>query len=267
MDWRTVKGVEHLVRSYRKDGKEVRESLGQRSPSTERRLQRFNDDAVRFRHALKEGRSQVDLVCRVAKAHGIGRLPGRFAETLDRFWRADINARLSLFGGSALFAYESGSKVFARHSLTRDDHLQFVARSEDLALLGLDEVARACDVDGTGTRLHLEPDQILIRSRADERVLCEIFLPAHLFRRFELPEAFRAALLAPGLRAVTVSRDSRPIEITALEPQTYAALAHCMRSNKVWAERAEFVCAMVRDRWPDDFEESQAMVLGIGPGF
>jgi hypothetical protein len=193
----------------------------------------------------------------------MARLAGRSAETLDRLWHAGLNNRFSLFGGAALFAYESQSATLAPAALVKDEHLQFVAQSlEDLPL---EEMAKVCDLDEGGTSTVEEDHRILIHGR--DRVLCEIIEPRFFLQYLERgpAETLREAFELPSIRGLTVSRDCRPIELTALDPRTYAMAATCLREQDIWADRADFSAAMVRECWPEKFDDDQFAVLDEEP--
>jgi hypothetical protein len=264
MGWRTVKGVEYLTRYTQEDGRKKGRSLGRRGPETEAMLKNFEETTGKARRILKAEREGVALTCRLAKAHGLARLPSRFAETLDWFWYVDINRRLSLFGGTALLAYESEAGVLAPANLVKDDHLQFIARSLDD--IGLEEIEETCDVDRVGVKSRREEHRILIKAHGE--LVCEILLPTFFTRYLERSPAqtLADAFELPPVKGLTVSRDCRPIELTAPDPRTYAMAATCLREEQeLWAERADFASTMVRECWSDKFDEDQETVLDQEP--
>ena len=77
LDVRTVDGVEYLTRYTQEDGKKGR-SLGRRSPETEAQMAHFENTVLKARRIRREYREDVLLTCKLAKAHGIARLHGRF---------------------------------------------------------------------------------------------------------------------------------------------------------------------------------------------
>jgi len=260
MGWKTVKGIEYLVRYQQgEDGKKRFSSFGRRSPETERKYDEFLNTAGNARTVRKELRETVALHCRLAKAYGIARLPGRQAEIVDRFWMTGVSQRLSLIGGTALLAYEAGSRTLAPARLIKDDHLQFFARSIDG--LDFDVIAEACDVDKTGCRTRRYGDRVAIRN--DDGLVCEVLLPAFFLDDDEGPAAdvLLAAFELPPVRSLTVARDTRPIELTAVDPRTYALMAASRSDDGLWAERGEFAGDLVRQRWPQKFDEDQEAVL------
>lgn len=263
MGWKTVSGVEYLVRYYPEDGKKKFTSHGRRDETTEAKYRQFQETTVRAREIVKERRDEVALACRLAKAHGLARLPGRQAETLEWFWYAGVTDRLSLFGGAALLAYELGAEAMAPASLVKEDRLVFIARTSDIGDLGLDEIVEACDVDRTGCTAKRRRDKITI-STTDGELRAEILLPQFFTRHAENDrdaDMYTAALELPRWIGLTVARDCRPIELTAVNPAAYAVLAKAFGDDGLWQEQAsiaEEMRARIRSETPLDQAEGRS---------
>ena len=261
MGWRTVDNVEYLTRYTQENGRKKGRSLGRRSPETEAIMAQFESTVLKARRVRRELRNDVQLTCKLAKAHGIARLHGRFAETLDWLWYTDANRRVALFGGSALLAYESRSKVFTPADLIREDRLQFVSHAEDPHEIGVAEIVEACSIEGE--RMSVDWNMGRFAIYAGDRLVAEILPPSFflqgLVRTFQqtLCEGFEL----PWLRTVTFSRDTRPIEISALDPRVYAMLACSLVYDEFSARRAQFATTMVRECWPDKFSPDQEIVI------
>lgn len=263
MGWKTVDGVEYLTRYFQENGKKKGRSLGRRSPETEAWFEEFDSTVLKARRIRREYREDVLLTCKLAKAYGIARLHGRFAHTLDWLWYTDANKRVALFGGSALLAYESGSRTLAPADLIKEDRLQFISHSEDPEKIDLSEIMEACGNTGREEMtVGLENGRFAIR--ADDQIVAEIFRPSYFLERLEPRPAktLREGFEMPWLRALTFSRDTRPIELCVLDPQVYAMAANCLRNDgEIWGRRAGFTAEMVRQRWPNKFDEDQQTVL------
>jgi hypothetical protein len=256
MGWRGVDGVEYLTRYTQEDGKKKGRSLGRRSPETEAQMDHFDSTVLKARRIRREYREDVLLTCKLAKAYGIARLHGRFAHSLDWLWYTDANKRVALFGGSALLAYESGSQMLA--PAVKEDRLQFISHSEDPEKIGLVEIMEACGSTGRE-----EMTVGLLAIRADDQIVAEIFPPSYFLERLERRQAktLREGFEMPWLRALTFSRDTRPIEPSVPDPRVYAMAAYCLRDDEIWDRRARFGAEMVRERWPDKFEQRQENVM------
>jgi hypothetical protein len=262
MGWRTVDGVEYLTRYTQEDGKKKGRSLGRRSPETEAQMEQFDSTVLKARRIRRELREDVLLACKLAKAHGIARLHGRFAGPLDWLWYTQANRRVAVFGGSALLAYESGSKTLTPVELIKDDHLQFIAHSDDPEKMGLAEIGEACGADRSGGDVSFAGGRVLIRF--EDRIIAEIFPPSYFLDRLERrpAETLREGFEMPWLRALTFARDTRPIELCAPDPRVYALAAYCLRDDdEIWDRRARFAAEMVRQRWAEPFDPEQEMVL------
>jgi len=122
-------------------------------------------------------------------------------------------------------------------------------------------IAEACDVDKTGCRTRRYGDRVAIRN--DERAGLRGPAAAFFLDDDEGPAAdvLLAAFELPPVRSLTVARDTRPIELTAVDPRTYALMAASRSDDGLWAERGEFAGDLVRQRWPQKFDEDQEAVL------
>lgn len=263
MGWRTVDGVEYLTRYTHEDGKKKGRSLGRRGPETEALMEQFDSTVLKARRIRREYREDVLLTCKLAKAHGIARLQGRFAHTLDWLWYTDANKRVALFGGTALLAYESGSKTLTPVDLVKEDRLQFISHSEDPEKIGLFEIMEAFGNTGREEMIaDLEDGRFAIR--ADDQIVAEVFPPSFFRERLERGPAktLRDGFKMPWLRALTFSRDNRPIEVAAPDPRVYAMAAYCLKDDsEIWDRRARFAIEMVRQCWPDKFDNRQEIVF------
>jgi len=244
MGWKNVKGVEYLVRYVHTDGKKKFTSYGRRSAETEATYKSFEETTLRARQIVKDGREDVALTCRLAKAHGLARIPGRQAETLEWFWYADVTRRLSLFGGTALFAFEVGAGAMAPAAATKETHLTFLARTSDVGMLGLREIEEACDVDRTGCVSRHKRNRILIET-TDGDPRAEILLPDFLLERAADGDLVSEVLDLPPYRGLTVARDVRPLELTTVDPRAYAIFARCLQDeDDIWTERTAIAAEM-----------------------
>jgi hypothetical protein len=263
MSFRDVKGVDYLTRWRHEDGKKKGQSLGRRSAETEAQLAEFENTVLKARRTLKGMRDDIALTCRLAKAYGIARLPGRQADTLEKLWYSKTGRNLALFGSAALFAYESESGVLTPADLVKEDHLRFVVPSfDDIDVTEIEEALIPGRSDVTSVRKEHE-----LYIRTDDDVLCQIFLPDYFTRDFDrdATQTVLDAFQFPPVKGLAVSRDSRPLELTALDPRTYAIAANCLRDEEVWAMRADFAIEMVWQRWGEKFDDEQAGFLSDEP--
>ena len=257
MTWKTVNGGEYLCR-YRQDpdtGKKKFTSLGRRSAETEATYRDFIGRRDAARQTVLAGRDDIALAGRIAKAHGLARMPAKHAEILRAFWRASLDRHLTLCSGAALFAYEVKTEILTPPALTHDDKLLFLFDGSDECT---DEDIVDAYEDATGAKVVADRGKDRLRIQADRCVGVEIASYKSLLRQVDdddQVDVLREAFELPVVRGLTVARDTQLVEITAPDPRTFALLAYVLgRKDELWAERARFTAALVRERWPDKFD-------------
>lgn len=264
MTWKSVNGAEYLAR-YRQDpetGKKRFNSLGRRSAETEAAYNDFVEKRDAARQTVEAGRDGLLLAGRVAKAYSLARMPTKTAEIVRSLWRRSADDQIALFGGSALYAYELESKILAPKDLALEDRLSFVFAGS-AEYIKLDDVLDAIE-DATDERARVieQRERMLIRFGTLD---VEFFNPAYLTGLAadrDQSEALADAFKMPTVKGISVARDAQPVEITALDPRTYAVAAHMLgRDDQIWAERAEFAATLVRERWPEPFDDRQESVF------
>jgi hypothetical protein len=263
MQWKLVNGAEYLCR-YRPDpdtGKKKFTSLGRRSRETEATYRDFIGRRDAARQTVLSGRDDIALAGRIGKAHGLARLPAKQAEILRAFWRGSLDKHLTLFGGTALFAYEILTQILTPIELTRDDNLIFV--SDGFSEFTAEDFGDAYE-DATGAKATVlrRQDRFVIRSGDATGV--EIWNREFLLGQAEdsdQADVLQDAFQLNTMRGLTVARDAQPVEITAPDLRTYAVMAHILRRDDSWAKRAEFAATLVRERGPEQFDPQQAAVF------
>jgi hypothetical protein len=260
MTWKSVNGAHYLCR-YRPDpetGKKKFTSLGRRSRETEAIYADFISRRDAARLTVMAGRDDIALAGRIAKAHNLARLPAKQAEILRAFWRSSLDKHLTLFGGAALFAYEMQTDILTPAELTRDDDLIFLfdGSSEFTAA----DIGEAYE-DATGAKADSTRRNGRLVFQSGDAPGVEILGRKFLLDRTEngdQADVLRDAFRMQVVRGLTVARDAQPVEITAPDPRTYALTAYVLGSDDdVWAERARFAAALVRERGPEQFGPEQ----------
>jgi hypothetical protein len=260
MQWKSVNGAEYLCR-YRPDpdtGKKKFTSLGRRSRETEALYRDFIGRRDAARQTVLAGRDDIALAGRIAKAHNLARLPAKHAEILRTFWRGSLDEHLTLFGGSALFAYEIPTEILTSNDLTREDGLVFL--SDGSPDCTTEDIVEAYD-DATGAKAHISRRQDRLVIRSGDAPSVEIWDHEFLLGQAEdadQADVLRDAFRMGTVRGLTVARDAQPVEITALDPRAYALMAHVLgQQDEVWADRAQFAATLVRERWSEGFDPRQ----------
>ena len=264
MAWKVVNGHEYLTR-YRQDpetGKKKWTSMGRRSPETEATYDAFMGRRDGARQTILDSRDDIALSGRLAKAHGLARLPVKSAEMLRSFWLKSLDKQLTLFCGTSLLAYEQQSKILTPASLVRDESLLFVS-DPSVEYIMIDEILDAYEnAAGEKARVGQKADRMTIQ--AGDAVQVDIVTTDRYFldkvEYDEQAEVLAEALKAPAFTGLTVARDGQPVEIKTFAPQSFALMAYTLgRDDEVWAERAQFAAAMVRERW--EFDPGQESVF------
>jgi hypothetical protein len=187
-------------------------------------------------------------------------MPAKTAKVPRALWYEALTDQLVLLGGSALFAYEADTEILTPAALTDDTVITFLI--EDVAL-EIDHVRGVYEEAGGDFRG--EPRQ------RDDRVLMQaegapplaLVTKDWIVDRFadasedELEVLGESFSLAPFV-GVTIARDAKPVEIRAPDPRAYALIAYVLRSyEEIELDRARFAAALVRERWPEQFEPRQ----------
>jgi hypothetical protein len=270
MQWKFAKGHEYLTR-YRQDpetGKKKWSSLGRRSPETEAVYAEFMGRRANARETIQAHKDDITLAGRLARARGLTRLPTRNAEILRSFWLNSVDTQITLFCGASLLAYERDSRVVGPGDLVRDDRLMFVfdPAVESVELDGILDIYQ--DVAG-GKAFVVQRDDIMtvqVPGGVGLDFVNERYLMDHATDRDQaslLSDALRAA----PFRGLTIASDGQPVELKTFAPQSFAMMAYTLgQEDEVWAERAEFAGALVRECWEFDADQEAAFPgLGIDP--
>lgn len=108
MYWKTVKGVEYLVRTSTRN---AQKSLGARSPETEAIHAGFAHRKEEAEGRVKDLGEALARHQRMNRALFVGRVPTIVIDILDMLQRADIAEHFTVVGTHALYAYETAAGV------------------------------------------------------------------------------------------------------------------------------------------------------------
>lgn len=287
MTWKRVGRGEYLCR-YRQDSSTGRKrftSLGPRSPSTEEAYRRFVEDREAAQRILAETSAELALVGRLARTLKIARMPIKNAETIRAFWRASLfEEHLLVLGGSAFLAYELEAAALMPPSLVQEDALTFVFRDGvELNEVADDVISAYADASGDGNP-QLRMTDYGVRLTAPDFPSVVVMRARWFFDQLkgsveqesdrselqaERMQLLREALALPPVVGVAVARDSKAVEVKAPDPRAYALLAHVAGDREThlaeetpFVDVAEFAATLVRERWPEKFNERQNEAFG-----
>lgn len=127
MYWKTVKGVDYLVRTSTRN---AQKSLGPRSPETEAIHAAFFARKNEAQARVKDLSEALARHQRMNRALFVGRVPTIVIDILDMLERADIAEHFTVVGTHALYAYEAaaGVRVQSAAVATRDVDLLWDTR-------------------------------------------------------------------------------------------------------------------------------------------
>jgi hypothetical protein len=260
MTWRKGVGGEFLYH-YRVDaetGKKKWTALGKRSAETEAAYNDFISRRGDARQTVLDSRDDIKLAGRLVKAHGLAKMPGKYAEVLRSFWLRSLDNRMALFGGHALLAYELSTSILAPAPLVRDDSLLFVLKNDpdDDTISDIKDAFQ----DAVSARVHIDEKRkrtVLSAGDVTIELLETDFLTRHLESEDQV-EVLEDALKTSSVTGLTVARDSQPVELKVLDPRSYAIAAYVLGGDdEIWTERAQFAASLVRDSWPEPFDPRQ----------
>ena len=268
MTWKSVSGGQYLCR-YRQDretGKKRFTSLGRRSPETEAIYRDFVERRDAAKHTVISNRDRMITAGRVAKAYGLARLPTQTAQILRALWKApEMDDRLAVFGGIALFGYEFQSHLVAPADLVRDDALLLV-RLQDLEIQDVRKLYE--DAVGGDARVTRRDDAVHIRAPgAPELELWDLERILRLADGRDEAAVLEDALRQPPGPGLTIARDAQPVEMRVFQPTVYAMAAQVLgREDGLWLERARFAAAVAERLGVELTAEQQQFFPEIAAG-
>ncbi len=258
MTWKTVNGADYLAR-YRQDptsGKKRFTSLGRRSAETEKALADFIARRDEAKNIVVSNRDRIATAGRVAKTYRLARVPARTASIVQSLWLRSLDRDVTVFGATALFAYELDTGVLTPPDLSDEDRLILLSRRPDLDPIQVGAAYTA--TVGDDAAITEERHRTIFAFPGWPAV--EVWQPDYLLAQAEDERArvLGEALASPPYVGFAVSRDRHPVEMRTLDPRAYAMAALALgHDEEIWAQRAEFASLLVRERWPEPFSDDQ----------
>ncbi|MEO1610308.1 MAG: GSU2403 family nucleotidyltransferase fold protein [Pseudomonadota bacterium] len=241
MNWSKINGYQYL---YRIIGNK-RQSLGRRSPETEKILQDYQTARRRVRERCKRLRSNLDKQAKINKAYGLGRIPKTAAKILRALDAAGVlGSNVVVVGTHSLYAYEAAAGVTvdsaamatsdidllldARRRLrlaTLDGELNSflsIIRSVDRSFEKMAQTFRAANKDGYMVDLirPMEADEM----RSVEVVSGDDLEPVAI-------AGLEWLISAPRFERIAIASDGMPVRIVCTDPRAYALYKHWMSSS------------------------------------
>jgi hypothetical protein len=235
MYWRKSKGTEYLGRKY---GNVWQQSLGPRSPETERIKADYTEARARLRQRRTRLTQRLDRMAPVNRALRLGRMPPTPARILRKLDEAGLLGRqLIVVGTNSLYAYEARSGVLLDAALTATTDIDLLIDVRLLSLAMVDDV-RPEGVMGLLRRADKSFERVAdYRAVNDEGYYVDLIAPlrpdevtAPVIRLGETNDDLAAAAIvglqwlinAPKFETVVVADDGRPLWMACIDPRAFA---------------------------------------------
>lgn len=268
MGWKTVKGREYLTWYWTNPltGQKHMNSMGARSPETERKKHEFDRCRVEADKAADHLKTRLEPLIRVGKALRIGRLDPVAGEVLRKLGHKELlGPDLMIVGRASLQAYECAAGVLLPRSIIPTGDLDLMTTAEDRqdALEDLLPVIRSADKsfriqrgsdaaqNDDGFRIHLH-----LRRSIEQAV-------GNLTASDYQIKVLHSLIGLEPIRAVATARDGAPVEMVSQDPRCFALMRHARAgldpdregaAARLDRDQAFSVGRLVQRHWPKPFE-------------
>ena len=243
MNWSKINGHQYL---YRITGNR-RQSLGRRSPETEKLLQDYQAARRRVRERCRRLKSKLDKQAKIHKAYGLGRMPKTAAKVLRALDTAGVlGSNVVVVGTHSLYAYEAAAGVTVASAVmaTSDIDLLLDARRR-LRLAALDgEPESLLNIIRSADRSFEKMAQTF-RAANRDGYMVDLIRPMEgdemrpgtggIVRDGDLEPAAISGLEwlinAPRFERIAIASDGVPVRIVCTDPRAYALYKHWMASS------------------------------------
>ena len=264
MHWKKAKGREYLFRSRDRYG--YGNSLGPRSPETEKILEEFRKNKQQVKERLKNLKKRLKEQARFCKAAMIQRVPRVAAETLRHLDRQKLlGHNVLIVGTNALYAYEAAAGAYVDTAITATGDLDILwdVRSrltlvaDDIDKIGLLDILRKADrsfelsgprsyraINRDGYMVDLiksEPKSLLIKERT------QMGGPGDL-KAAEIKN-LQWLISSPKIYQIAIGEDGFPTAIAAPDPRAFAL-------HKLWLSKQTNREAVKKQR---DYDQALAV--------
>jgi hypothetical protein len=237
MGWKKVGPHEYLT-TYWTDpvsGKKQMNSLGRRSPETEKKKADFDLGRAEVDKAAAEMERELEPLFRVGRALRISRLEPIAGDVLRELARQElVGPKLMVIGSAAMSLYEASAGAMLPMAIrtqgdldllssadsrqeTLEEMLQVVLRADKSFALVEDPVPSLRNAHGFRVDLHTR--QSLIRSIDQLDEASE-----------EQLSVLRSLLDLEPVSTVTIARDGAPVGMTGMDPRAFAIMKYALAS-------------------------------------
>jgi hypothetical protein len=246
--WKKSKGHEYLYRTVYRGNHEISQSLGPRSPRTEKLKDDYVSARTRLRQRIRKTEARLKNMARVNRALRLNRVPtteARILAALDR--EGLLGKQIFVVGTNALFAYECMTGVFLAGEFlaTKDMDLLWDHRPRlslvvtDVESKGILGLLREVDASfqPAGPRS--------FRAENDDGYLVDLIRPQETDLRAKVPqkigrseeelyavglEGLQWLVNTPKVEQTVMGSDGMPLLISCIDPRVFAL-------HKLWLSR------------------------------
>jgi hypothetical protein len=236
MGWKTVGAHEYLT-TYWTDpvtGKKQMNSLGRRSPETEKKKADFDLGRAEVDKAAAEMERELEPLLRVGRALRIGRLEPIAGDVLRELARQELlGPKLLVIGSAAMSLYEASAGAMLPMAIRTQGDLDLLssADSHQEAMEDLLPVIQRAD---KSFAIHGSPRSI----RNDRGFHVDLHTRRSLLQSIEqLDDAseeqlsvLRSLVDLEPVSAVTIARDGAPVGMTGMDPRAFAIMKFALAS-------------------------------------
>jgi hypothetical protein len=241
MHWHKAKGREYLGRKY--TSPQRWESLGPRSPETERIKAAYKESRARLRQRLTRLHQRLERMAPVNRALRLGRMPDTPARILRRLDAVGVLGRDAIVvGTNCLYAYEARSGVLVDAALTATTDIDLLVDTRQQLTLALDERVSPEGVMGLLRRVDKSFERVAdYRAANDAGYHVDLIMPlrsdeitAPVVRLSKSNDDLAAAAIlglqwminAPKFEAVLIAHDGLPLWMSCIDPRAFALHKH-----------------------------------------
>jgi hypothetical protein len=262
MRWKTVNGKQYLYRVFGRVG----QSLGARSPETERIKADYMEQRTKLRRRLTSLETRLKDMTRLNRASNLGRVPVTAARILRKLDAEGLLGKhLFVAGTNSLYAYEAGSGVLFESGLTATEDVDLlwdVRRHLCLALAGARKEGVLGLLRQVDHSFASRPNSY--RATNDEGYYVDLIRPLTKTELLQTPsklgeadEDLQAAAIlglewlihAPKFERVAIGADGYPLWMSCIDPRVFAL-------HKLWLSSRQDRDGVKRKR---DLEQAKAV--------
>jgi len=236
MGWKKVGPHEYLT-TYWTDpttGKKQMNSLGRRSPETEKKKADFDIGRAEVDKVAEEMERELEPLFRVGRALRIGRLEPIAADVLRELARQELlGPKLMVIGSAAMSLYEASAGAMLPMAIRTQGDLDLLS-SADSRQAAMDDLLPVIQRADKSFAIHGRPRSI----RNDRGFHVDLHTRRSLLQSIDRLDGASEEQLSvlhslvdlEPVSAVTIARDGAPVGMTGMDPRAFAIMKYALAS-------------------------------------